>query len=59
MQKTKAELLELKKEKETLREKLQATFHQINGQIILIEEWLNEIDSKVVMEKTPEPPQPK
>ena len=59
MQKTKAELLELKKEKETLREKLQATFHQINGQIILIEEWLSEIDSKIVIEKTPEPPQPK
>jgi len=34
------ELLKLKSEKESIKEKLQATFHQISGQLILIDELL-------------------
>ena len=43
---TRQELLDIKKEKETLREKLQATFHQVNGQILLIDELIAKIDKK-------------
>ena len=40
----KDELLKLKAEKEALREKLQASFHQISGQLILIEELLTGLE---------------
>ena len=41
------ELLALKKEKEILKEKLQANFYQIVGQLALIDELLAKLKTKV------------
>ena len=48
---TKEELVAMKKDKEALREKIQATFHQISGQLIFIDELLFKLEKEEAASK--------